>query len=162
MAVPQWLVKVVRNLEGKKVALVEGGVGTSREISCFVVFTKKNWLVTWRGWEGYDLPSQFGTTTYSPEITQHVPCLAQRNIDSLRIGKVGYVIKKHGKSGSEWKFRRRYWGSAATMDAARGSEVCWGDECDLETRLGVEYVVGEGGVEERWSGCWLCHLRRAV
>ena len=36
--VPQWLVKVVRNLEGKKVVSVEGGVGTSRETSCFFVF----------------------------------------------------------------------------------------------------------------------------
>ena len=40
-------------------------------------------------------------------------------------------------------------GSVARMDAGRGSEVCRGDECDLETRLGVEYVVGEGEVEER-------------
>ena len=39
--VPQWLVKVVRNLEGKKVVSVEGGVGTSREISFFFREKKK-------------------------------------------------------------------------------------------------------------------------
>jgi len=49
-------------------------------------------------------------------------------------------------------------GSAARMDATRGSEVSWGDEYDSETRLGVEDVIDTGGVEdvedaERWSGC---------
>ena len=95
----QWLVKVVRNQEGKKVVSVEGGVGTSRETSFFL--RKKKMISDLTRGEGHDLPSQFGITAYSPEITQHVSCLAQRNIDSLRIGRVGYVIKKHGKSGSE-------------------------------------------------------------
>jgi len=38
-------------------------------------------------------------------------------------------------------------GSAAMIDAARGSEVCWGDDCDRETRLGVEFVIDAGGDE---------------
>ena len=60
-------------------------------------------------------------------------------------------------------------GSAARMDAARGSEVCWGDECASETRLCVEaeVVIDKGGVEgvedaERWSGCFVYHLRKGV
>jgi len=54
-------------------------------------------------------------------------------------------------------------GSAARMDAARSSEVSWGDEYDSESRLGVEDVIDTGGVEEvedaeRWGGCLVYHL----
>jgi len=54
-------------------------------------------------------------------------------------------------------------GSAARMDAARSSEVSWGDEYDSESRLGVEDVMDTGGVEEvedaeRWGGCLVYHL----
>ena len=95
---PQWLVKGVRNLEGKKVVSVEGGVGTSREIS----WGKKLISDLMKG--GRDmiyLPSPELQHTVERLLNRHASCLAQRNIDCLRISKVGYVIQKHGGGGSE-------------------------------------------------------------
>lgn len=47
------------------------------------------------------LPSKLSTATHSPQITQCVTCLGQRNLDTLGMSEIAHAVKKHSKTGGK-------------------------------------------------------------